>query len=227
MSMPAQSKSARSYDLLKQRITDGTYGPGYRIVLDQVATELGVSAIPIREALRRLEAEGYVEVTRNVGAHVSRFDATQYVHTMHILAMLEGYATSITAPLLSAGDIARARAINVRIAEAGPDFDPRVFSALNYDFHFAIYQHCPDAHLRELIQVEWDRMALIRRASFQLTQQRFRHSVAEHDAILDLIETGAPAAEIERVARQHKIHTVDSLATQNAAIGRAHHEIPH
>ena len=222
MTAASQSKSARSYDLLKQRINDGTYGPGYRIVLDQVAGELGVSAIPIREALRRLEAEGYVEVTRNVGAHVSRFDATQYVHTMHILAMLEGYATSITAPLLTPDDLARAREINVRIAQAGPDFDPQVFSALNYEFHFAIYQHCPDAHLRELIQVEWDRMALIRRASFQPTQDRFRQSVAEHDAILDLIEAGAPATDVEQLARQHKIHTVDALATQNAAIGDAH-----
>jgi DNA-binding GntR family transcriptional regulator len=142
---------------------------------------------------------------------------------MHILAMLEGYATSITAPLLTADDIAHARAINVRIAEAGPDFDPRVFSELNREFHFAIYEHCPDAHLQELIGVEWDRMALIRRASFQLPQQRFRHSVAEHEAILDLIEAGAPAAEVEQLARAHKIHTVDALAIQNAAIGKAHH----
>lgn len=223
MTGAAQSKSVRSYELLKRRITDGTYGPGYRIVLDQVAGELGVSAIPVREALRMLQAEGYVEVTPNVGAHVSRFDATQYVHTMHVLAMLEGYATSITAPLLTAEDIAHARAINARIAEAGPDFDPRVFSELNYEFHFAIYQRCPDAHLRELIQVEWDRMALVRRASFQLPQQRFRHSVAEHEAILDLIEAGGPAADIERLARDHKIHTVDALATANAAIGKAHH----
>jgi DNA-binding GntR family transcriptional regulator len=223
MSEPAQSKSTLSYELLKQRITDGTYGPGYRIVLNQIAGELGVSAIPVREALRRLQAEGYVELTRNVGAHVSRFDATQYVHTMHILAMLEGYATAITAPLLTAADIAHARAVNARIADTGPDFDPRVFSELNHEFHFAIYQHCPDAHLRELVQVEWDRIALIRRASFHLPQDRIRRSIDEHDALLDLIESGADAADIEHLARQHKIHSVDALATRNAAIGKASH----
>ena len=65
------SKSQRAYQLLHDRIVDGTYSPGYRLVLDAIGRELDMSVVPVREAIRRLEAEGLVTFERNIGARVA------------------------------------------------------------------------------------------------------------------------------------------------------------
>ena len=62
MSPTAPSKSRRAYDAIKTRITRQEYSPGYRLVLGALATELDMSVVPVREALRALEAEQLVTV---------------------------------------------------------------------------------------------------------------------------------------------------------------------
>lgn len=199
-----ESKAEFCYGLLRSRILDGTYVPGYRLVINQLAQETGVSTIPLREALRRLQSDGLVEVVRNVGARVAVFDDEQVEHTLQILARLEGYATAIAAPAMSAGDVAASRKINDRMAEALEEFDPAAFTALNREFHFSIYEHCPDGHLRSLLEAEWTRLDHMRRSAFAYAPGRARRSVAEHERILTLISEKADAAEIERAARAHK-----------------------
>ena len=70
-SSPRATKQQRVYETIRERILSGTYGPGYRVVIDGLATELGVSALPVREAIRRLEAEGLIVYRPNVGAQVA------------------------------------------------------------------------------------------------------------------------------------------------------------
>ncbi|NKZ08615.1 GntR family transcriptional regulator [Actinomadura latina] len=199
-----ESKAEFCYGLLRSRIFDGTYVPGYRLVINQLAQETGVSTIPLREALRRLQSDGLVEVVRNVGARVAVFDAEQVGHTLQILARLEGYATAISAPSMTAAHIAASRRINDRMAEALEEFDPTAFTALNREFHFSIYEHCPDGHLRALLEAEWARLDHMRRSTFGYVPGRARRSVVEHERILALISEKADAAEIERVACAHK-----------------------
>ena len=69
------SKQERVYRTVRQRIVDGTLSPGSRLVADGLARELDVSPVPVREALRRLEAEGFVDYELNVGARVRTLDA--------------------------------------------------------------------------------------------------------------------------------------------------------
>ncbi|MFI6532557.1 GntR family transcriptional regulator [Nonomuraea sp. NPDC050547] len=205
------SKAEISYELLRSRILDGTYGPGYRLVMDQLARETGVSTIPLREAVRRLQSDGLVEVVRNIGARVAVFDAAQVEHALQVLARLEGYATAISAPLMTPEQLARARAVNDRMVEALEEFDPVSFTALNREFHFAIYAQCPDEHLLALLEAEWARLDHMRRSTFSHVPGRARRSVEEHEHMLDLIQAGAQAQEIERVACAHKIATADAL----------------
>jgi DNA-binding GntR family transcriptional regulator len=68
------TKQQRVYETLRERILTGAYGPGYRLVFDAAAVELGVSTVPVREAIRRLEAEGLVVYRPNVGAQVAPAD---------------------------------------------------------------------------------------------------------------------------------------------------------
>src|SRR5690348_173461 len=70
----ATSRVELAYATIRERIIAGTYGPGYRLVLDELAREIGSSPVPVREAIRRLEAEGWVEYQRHVGARVASFD---------------------------------------------------------------------------------------------------------------------------------------------------------
>ena len=65
------SKHQRAYLLIRSRILDGTYAPGERLVIDALAGEIGISPVPIREAIRRLEAEGRVVFRHNAGARVA------------------------------------------------------------------------------------------------------------------------------------------------------------
>ena len=205
------SKLELVYHTIKQRILDGTYSPGYRLVLDQLARELSVSTLPVREAVRRLEAEGYVEFQRNVGARVARLDPEEYGHTMHVLALLEGYATALAAPRMRRRDLSHARRINDRMYEALNAFNPLGFTALNREFHFAIYEHCPNEHVRSLVAAQWARLDAIRRSSFVYAPGRAHHSVEEHANLLLLIENKTDPDEIERIAGRHKLLTVEAL----------------
>jgi DNA-binding GntR family transcriptional regulator len=215
--IPTPSKSEAAYSLLKGRLLDGTYVPGYRIVINQLVRETGISAIPWREAIRKLEAEGWLQMIRNVGARVATFDTQTYEHTVQVLARLEGYATAAAADRLAPEALARAREINTEMVRALEDFDPIRFSQLNREFHFVFYDSCGDDHLYGLISNEWNRLDLIRRTVFSSVPQRGRDSVLEHDALLDLLEADASFYEIERVARQHKLNMLRLLQGQSGS----------
>jgi DNA-binding GntR family transcriptional regulator len=205
------TKQERVYRTIRERILDGTYGPGYRVVIDQLAGELGVSALPVREAIRRLEAEGLVVFRPNAGAHVAPADPARFDEEMTVLALLEGYATALAAPLLGETEIARLTAITEAMDEAIGEGDPLLFGRLNQDFHTLVYEHCPNAALVGLLQYVARRLDAIRRTVFVQIPYREAESVAEHRRLIELLAGGASAARIEAVAREHKLGTVESF----------------
>src|SRR5271166_3835517 len=107
-----------------------------RLNIDALSRELGVSPIPVREALRRLEAEGWVRFQPNVGAIVAPVDATTWEQEMVAAAILEGAATADAAARLRPSDMTRLRRIAAAMegvaAAAG---DPVRFSTLNRRLH--------------------------------------------------------------------------------------------
>ena len=208
---PAPSKSERAYQHIHDRIADHQYTPGYRLVLGTIADELGMSVVPVREAIRRLEAEGYVTFERNVGARVAVADESEYVYTMQTLGLVEGAAIALAAPLLTPGDLARARRVNRRMQVLLDHFDAHEFTRLNEQFHTALFESCPNPHILDLVHRGWRRLPGVRDSTFAFIPGRAAHSVAEHDEIVRLIETGAPALEIELAARNHRWRTMDEF----------------
>jgi DNA-binding GntR family transcriptional regulator len=206
------SKAQLSYDAIKGRIVDGTYAPGSRLVLDQLARDLSVSPVPIREAIRRLEAEGWVVFQHNVGAQVASINLTQYGEAMQTLALLEGYATATAMEQIDDELLARAAQVNDRMRASLSSFDPIGFTQLNHDFHALLCGRCPNAHLRALLERQWTRMNHLRRSTFSLVPGRAQESVTEHSTLLDLIAGGAKPAKVEAFARQHKLNTLRTLA---------------
>lgn len=211
---PPGSKSERAYTAIKAQIVQGTFVPGYRLVLAKIAGELGISVVPVREAIRRLEAEGLVSFERNVGATVAGIDPTEYLYTMQTLSIIEGAATALSAPLIDAMAIARARAVNEEMRQCLENFDPVRFTALNQEFHGVLFEHCPNPHILDLVHRGWNRMATLRSSTFRFVPGRAQESVQEHAALLQLIESSADADTIERFARRHRSATLDAYLVQ-------------
>jgi DNA-binding GntR family transcriptional regulator len=213
------SKADIAYSWLRERIIEGVYGPGYRVVIDQLVRETGISSIPWREAIRRLEAEGWMEVVPQVGARITTFDTNAYAQTMQVLARLEGYATALALPNVTPDTVQAAFEVNQNMARALEDFDPVRFTQLNREFHFILYEHCGDAHLYSLITNEWSRLDVIRRASFALVPGRARASVVEHEALLNLLSDGRNFDAVEAAARQHKLNSLQAVYVHEASAG--------
>ncbi|WP_411720511.1 GntR family transcriptional regulator [Mycetocola sp.] len=210
------SKSQHAYSWIRERIENGTFVPGYRLVLGSIAKDLSISVVPVREAIRRLEAEGMVTFERNVGAQVAMLNNDEYVSTMQTLGIVEGAATMLSAPFITAADLAAARAVNKQMIETLEHFEPRRFTELNREFHSVLFERCPNPHLLDLVHRGWNRMNVLRDSTFSFVPGRAKASVDEHEGILKLIEDGADSLEIEMAARAHRIRTLDAFAAYQA-----------
>jgi DNA-binding GntR family transcriptional regulator len=215
-SMTAPSKAQVAYDWTRARILDGRFSPGYRLVLGQIAGELDVSAVPVREAVRRLEAEGLVTFETHVGARVAAVDEREYADVMGTLAVVEAAATALSAPALTPADLRRARALNDGLRACLDAFDPIRFTALNRDLHTVLFGACPNQRLLRAVHGEWDRLDMLRRSTFSFVPERAPMSVREHDALIALIERGAPAPDIETAVRRHRTTTLDDFLTRSS-----------
>lgn len=202
-----ENKQERVYAILHRRITDGTYTSGYRLNIDALARELEVSKVPIREAIRRLEAEGWVVSNRNSSPQVAQIDLSQWEAEMTILALLEGHATALAADHLHLDDYTQLWQINTSMQQALHDFDIVTFNRLNRTFHTVIYSRCPNMPMVDLLQQTWDRLDTIRHSVFLFIPERGWASVNEHMQLIRLLEQRAPFDEIEREARLHKLRT--------------------
>lgn len=217
--MSESSKSQRAYEHLHERIERGVYGPGYRLVLDAIARELAMSVVPVREALRRLEAEGVVTFERNVGARVTEIDPADLHETTETLAMVEGAAIGLAVPSLTVEDVAEARSLNAQMRESLAAFDPVRLTRLNEAFHRTLTDPCPNEQLKGLVDDGWRRLSRLRQSTFGFVPGRARESVEEHERILHLLETGAPAHDVELAVREHR------LASLHAYLDRASDDV--
>jgi len=212
------NKQQRAYAELRERILSGAYSPGYRLVIDALADELGVSTLPVREAIRRLEAEGLVVFRPNAGAQVAPADPTLFEEMVHGLAVLEGYATALAAPELTAEDIDRLEVFNQRMVACMNQVDALGFGRANRDFHLLVYERCPNAYVVELLRDTERRLDAIRRTVFAHIPYRGRESIKEHEEIIGLLRSGASPAKIEAAARRHKLETAKAFKAWRASV---------
>jgi DNA-binding GntR family transcriptional regulator len=211
MESKTKNKTQIAYEYILSRIENGVYGPGYRIVIDQIARELSLSSIPVREAIRQLEAEGWIQYKPYTGAVVSNINEKEYLETLSVLAVLEGYATALSSSNMKEGMIEQLAELNKKMEQALQEFDFEQFSELNYEFHALIYEHCGNAYLEEQIKQIWQRMKRIRAYGFTFVPQRAKESIKEHEEIIRLLKEQAPRNEIEDFVRQHKLNTAEAF----------------
>lgn len=214
-SAAGESKSQQAYNWISKKIRTREFEPGYRLVLTAIAEELDVSVVPVREAIRQLEAEGFVTYERNVGARVTAHNREAYYESMDIVATLEAYATAQSAPHLTPEDLAQARAINQQMREIDIQSNPDEFTRLNKEFHSVLFSRCPNERLVQLVYDQWKQLEYHRVSTFRYVPERAVQSVKEHEQLVALAEIGADAAYIESVARNHRLATLRIYREKN------------
>nr|BFE78263.1 hypothetical protein GCM10020093_008640 [Planobispora longispora] len=122
-------------DDLRDLILRGRYAPGARLGEVELAETLGVSRTPVREALRRLQAEGLVEVVANRGARVAEHPAGDLETVFELRARIEGLAARQAAAVATAEDADRLHGIAVALREHAERHDLDAVYRLNADFH--------------------------------------------------------------------------------------------
>jgi DNA-binding GntR family transcriptional regulator len=194
---------------LREAILAGEIGPGERIRQEEVAERLGVSRLPVREALRILEAEGLTELTANKGARVPRLDPAELDVLYRMRERLEPLALTESLPHLTAGEIRELEAIHERIAA---DDDLREFLVLDRAFHLGSYAGCGSEQLSSTVVRLWNSTQPYRRAFMSLGGQQRRWIVDhEHRLLLDAISRRDPV-DAERYLAGHIRRTRIELA---------------
>ena len=205
------NKKQIAYEHLHRLIVDGTYGSGQRIIIDQTAKELGLSSIPVREAIRQLESEGFIEYKPYSGAVVTSINEDEYIETLSVLSLLEGYATALSSLTMGDKDLENLINLNNDMEKALHNFELELFGELNQRFHTTIFEKCGNSFLIEQIKQSQQRMDRVRKSIFTLVPQRAIESIQEHNKIIQLLNDQAPFEEIESLVRKHRLNTISSF----------------
>jgi DNA-binding GntR family transcriptional regulator len=185
---------------LRDAILGGRLRPGDRIRQEEVAEQLGASRLPVREALRMLEAEGLTEHEPNKGARVPRLTRHEVEVIYRMRERLEPLALVESLASLQEGDYQQLAEVQRQIEE-NDDLDR--FLELDREFHMLSYSGCRIDPLTSMVTRLWNSTQHYRRAYVALGgQSRMWVVNSEHRLILDAIER-RDAADAERFLEGH------------------------
>src|SRR5215813_12977012 len=111
MKLEFRSKNALVYEQLRKAIINGDFKPGARLVIDQLAAELGVSQIPVREAIRQLESDGFISFEPYSGATVTEINANLIFEIFALLESVEVICSRTACTLMTAQELAALAAL--------------------------------------------------------------------------------------------------------------------
>jgi DNA-binding GntR family transcriptional regulator len=137
---PGSTAQHQAYCHIRRRILSGIIGPGERINLAEIADALLVSRMPVRDALRHLDAEGLVVMRPNRGASVIDLTPAEVEEYFQIRAALEGLGVSLAVPQLSDDDVEQLALANEQMDRATAE--PAQWLERHRKFHFALYRKC-------------------------------------------------------------------------------------
>jgi DNA-binding GntR family transcriptional regulator len=206
-SVGAASERIAAY--LRDAILSGDIAPGQWIRQEEVAARLGASRLPVREALRTLEAEGLTEHAANKGSRVPLLDMQEVDIVYRMRERLEPLALTESMPHLTPEQIEHLEEVQERI-EA--DVELREFLVLDREFHLTSYAGCPSERLVSTISGLWNSTQHHRRTFMLLSGPDRRWVVnSEHRLLLDAIQR-QDAVDGERFLSGHIRRTRIELA---------------
>ena len=199
-----RNKKVRVYESLKRRIIDCELAPGLPINEADFAGELGVSKTPVREALRQLERDGFVENVPGRGSTISHLTPMNIHEILEIREIIETGAAKHVAQLKSRNEeLTKKRVEHQRLLSEKPENVEYVHEWGEWeDVHLSIVLALGNHTFLKMYEGLLDRIKRIRNHFGQrFTQRRFNEIISEHLAILDAILDGDPDQAEQAVSK--------------------------
>lgn len=189
--MDFRTKEEQVADFLREGIISGTFPRGSRLKQAEIAERLQLSITPVREALKLLEAEGYINGNSYRGACVVPFDATASKEVLELRLMLESRLIRGTAENIRAQDIVELRALADEFERAFDAGDRASARGVNYRFHRRLYSLADMPQTLHFVQILWARYPF---DLINAVAGRGKDAAKEHDEILDALSKGDASA---------------------------------
>lgn len=205
-------------DELRRRIVSGQLREGQQIRQELIAGELGVSRIPVREALKQLEAEGFLVIHSHKGAVVSKLSIDEIAELFDLRAVLEAWVLGLAIPRMTAEDLDAADSILQRMI-ANDRIDQ--WGTLNWEFHMALYRPSGRMETLKLINRLHGMIDRYVRLQISLTTGQTR-AHREHAQLLEFCRQRDPvraARLLEDHIREVRDGLLKHLSDQAAAAG--------
>lgn len=203
------------FESLREAIIQGRLKPGERLMEIQLAEEMGVSRTPVREAIRKLELEGFVVMVPRKGAYVAGISVKDIVDVFEVRAALEALAAGLAAERITEEELEELERALVKTYEVS-GYDLEALVETDTRFHELIYKASRNERLVQIITNLADQIQRFRATS--LAQPgRTKHALEEHKQIVEAIsERNVELAQI--LAREHIENAEQSLLN---ALGEA------
>ena len=206
--------SGLAYDLIRTAILEGRYPPDFHLREAAIATEIGVSRTPVREALRRLAADGYVIFRPNQGAFVTAWSDESFFELISLRAELAGLAARGAATRIPQEEVGALASVVEAMAKIKSD--PQVTidqqTSLNLQFHDIVFRNCGNRWV-EMILRQTSHVSNVQRAYYSYTQDDWLRGISRYNEVVEAMRT----ADGEWAATVLKSHF---LASRNAVIAR-------
>jgi DNA-binding GntR family transcriptional regulator len=197
---------------LRRRIVDGHYLPGERLTEERLAQDFGVSRNPVREALRVVEAEGFVEVSPRRGAVVATPGEDTMRDMFAVRGLLEPLAARVAAGRASDDDLAGLRALLDQARLATEDGDLARVAELNGALHSRVLELSGNKWLVQISVAMYRHVQWVFRLG---AATRAAHSWKEHVRLVEALESHDPDAA-ELAAAEH-VHAAELAAIDSAS----------
>ncbi|MGI6450613.1 MAG: GntR family transcriptional regulator [Desulfitobacteriia bacterium] len=185
-------------EALREAIVSGILEPGERLMENQLAEEMGVSRTPVREAIRKLELEGFVVMIPRKGAYVAGVSYKDIKDVFEIRAALEGLAAGLAAEKVTDEELEEIeRALN---DEKEPDTLEEMVQS-DIDFHALLYKASRNEKLIGILANLREQIQRFRTTSLAVPG-RPKYAIQEHRAIVDAIASH-DAEEAQKLAAAH------------------------
>jgi len=176
----------KTYQQLKQRIMTLQFRPGEIVMVQSLSKELGISRTPVREALVRLQQEGFVEEAEGKKFRVLELSIKSVLELHELRELLEGHAIKQVAANRTEGQIAELRDLIRRMEQALKSGEPDKFFEADLDFHTKIIRFCGNRALEELTMQLTEKIQRVRFLTLYV-HRRLEETIDEHGKILERI----------------------------------------
>lgn len=174
------------FEAIREAIINGDLKQGERLMETQLADEMGVSRTPVREAIRKLELEGFVVMIPRKGAYVAGLSLKDIVDVFEIRAALEALAGSLAAERMTDDELEELERLLVRIGECAERKDVEQFVELDTQFHDILFQASRNARLSQMINNLRDQIQRFRTTSLAYPG-RLKYAFDEHKKIVEAL----------------------------------------